>query len=477
MRTFELSGYSETEAGLAADTVMRIETILANASYTGVEGRDQNKTRSMMTIEELSLLAPEVNWHDTFLITDTSDIQAVHVMTPPYFRTVSDLLSETPLQEWKIYLKWKLLAFSSPYLSDPFADESFRFYGTFLSGTNESTPRWKKIVQKENEQIGWLIAPDYLDRHFSSSDKQRIERLTEQIRRAFHARIDNLTWMSPETKKKAHTKLDRMEIFIGYPDNMPDYSPVDIRNDSYVENVLRSGEYIFQSGYSGVSKIGTSVEDQNWKMTPQTPNAYNKLDRNEIVFPAGILQPPEYYPDGDDIMNFGAIGFTIGHEMTHGFDDQGRMYDPDGTFNNWWTDEDISKFNELAKKIAVNYGMIEVLPGLHLNGNFTLGENIADLGGISLAYDACEDEIPELMKNSSDGFSGSKVFFLSFARLWSGSVRDEELRNWVMNNDHSPNNIRVNETVYNTDKFYDAFPEITLSDSGYIPRENRIGIW
>lgn len=474
---FRAAGYSSEKAEYAADTVMRIETGCAKVSSSRDENRDQNRTRLSFDRDGLMRLAPGINWTLFFQEAGTPNAGSIHVIQPGYVSGISTLLHEEPVSSWRIYLTWRLLSHSAWYLDDTFHDAAFRFYDQNLSGVKEEKPRWRQVIEVQNGLLGWVIAPLYLSRYFPESSKIKVSNLVLHLKSAFHNRIDNLTWMDESTKQRAHAKLERMRIGVGYPDLMPDYSGVMVTNGSYVTNIMSAERYWYYHGPSGISRIGESTEPGSWYMTPQTVDAYNNLQTNEIVFPAGLLESPIFYAGGDDAINYGAAGMAIGHEMIHGFDDMGRQFGADGSLDDWWTPADEERYAARARNVSSFFGRYEVLPGLNINGNFTLDESIADLGGVHLAFDAYRESLDGREPCSYDGLTGYQRFFLGFARVWSSSVREEELANQVLNDPHPPGRYRVNGVVYNMDEFYEAFSEVNETSPGYIPPEKRFSVW
>ncbi|HDO28096.1 MAG TPA: M13 family peptidase, partial [Bacteroidetes bacterium] len=362
---------------------------------------------------------------------------------------------------------------SANYMSDDFVNEHFDFYGKTLSGQQELKPRWKRVMSTTSSGLGEAIGQLYVQKYFPPEAKEKMVVLVENLRKSFGKRIKNLDWMSDETKQKALAKLDAITVKIGYPDKWKDYSKLDIDPDNYLQNVRNAGKLEFNRN---LAKIGKPVDKTEWGMTPQTVNAYYNPSNNEIVFPAAILQPPFFNKDADEAVNYGAIGVVIGHEMTHGFDDQGRKYDKNGNMNDWWTKEDAERFEEKTKILGRQYDHYTLLDSLHVNGALTMGENIADLGGLNISYDAYQMSLNGEKPKKTDGFAGDQRFYMSYAQVWRQNIRNKELIRRLKEDVHSPGEARVNVPVFNLDVFLKAF-NISPEDTLYIPVEERAYIW
>jgi putative endopeptidase len=475
-RMFTLLGDSSQNASRNAQTVMRMETRLANASFTNVENRDAVKTYNRMTLTELQNLAPEFNWTELLLDVGYPDIKEINVNQPTFVKELGKMMQTESVGDWKIFLRWKLISAIAPYLSSEFENESFDFYGRKLNGQEQMEPRWKRVLKTENAFLGEPIGKLYIQQYFEPQSKAKMKDMVKNLKAAFRARLQNLTWMENATKVKALEKLEVMEVQVGYPEKWQNYSGLEIKNDSYVMNVLRAGKFQFNHGYSGLDKAGKPVNRDIWFVPPQDINAYAYFELNAIFFPAGILQPPFFNAKADDAINYGAIGAVIGHEMTHGFDDQGRKFDKNGNLTDWWTEQDGSNFNNSTKVLVGQYDKFEALPGLYVNGNLTLGENIADMGGLTMAYYAYHLSQPNEPK-TIDGFTAEQRFFLGNAQLWRENIRNESLRTKVLTNSHSPNKFRIDGVVFNMPEFYRAFSEIEPGDKLYRPAEERPVIW
>jgi putative endopeptidase len=405
-----------------------------------------------------------------------SEVTEVNVRNPSFFKELSNALQDESVVDWKTFLRWKLILATSPYLSSDLEREHFDFYGRKLNGQQEMKPRWKRVIDAENNAIGEAIGHVYVDRYFDASSRARMQELVSNLKKAFKERIQNLTWMEPETKKEAFHKLEALDVQVGYPDEWLNYSGLEVMNDSYVMNVLRASKFKFHNGPEGLSKIGKPVDRKLWEMSPQEVNAYADPNKLVIVFPAGILQPPFFNKDADNAVNYGAIGAVIGHEMTHHFDSQGRKFDASGNLTDWWTQKDADNFNESTGLLVDEYNRFEVLPGLHINGNLTLQENLADFGGLTMAYHAYKLSLKGESRRIY-GFTGDQRFFLSFAQMWSESDTAESLRTLALIDMHSPARFRVNGVVFNVPEFYKAFPNVKQADKLYRPESKRPVIW
>jgi putative endopeptidase len=462
-----------------ARTVMKIETRLANASFTNVANKDEVKTYNKMSFGELQTFAPGMNWFSVFSFLGRPDIAEVNVRTPSFFKELSTALQEESVADWKIFLRWKLILATSPYLSSDLEREHFDFYEKKLNGQQEMKPRWKRVLDAEYKVIGEDIGRVYVEWYFDSSSKARVQEMVSNLKKAFMDRIKNLTWMEPETKKKALMKLDVLDVQIGYPDEWLNHSELEVKNDSYVMNVLRGSKFKFHHGPDGLDRINKPVDRKLWdQLNPQDTNAYADFNKAIVVFPAGILQSPFFFNnnDADEAFNYGAIGVIIGHEMTHHFDSQGRKFDVSGNLTDWWTPKDADSFNKSTGILVDEYNSFEVLPGLQVNGNLTLQENIADLGGLTMAYHAYKLSLkgdPKMI----DGFTDDQRFFLSFAQMWRESDMKEFLRTRALTDPHSPRRFRVNGVVFNVPEFYKAFPSVKSVDKLYRPGSERLVIW
>ena len=391
VKMFQLAGFTEEEARKAATDVMKVETRLAETTKSAVELRDPHANYNKITVAQLKKEVPGINWDAYFTTIGLKDLQEVNVGQMAEIKMVADLLTKENMDVLKSYLQWNVINTASSYLSDDFVAQNFDFYGKTLSGTKEMQPRWKRAVSSVNGVLGEAVGQMYTDKYFPAAAKERMVKLVSNLQKALGERIQGLEWMSAETKAKALEKLAAFHVKIGYPDKWKDYSSLEIKNDSYWENIVRSNHFDYDKM---IAKAGKPVDKDEWLMTPQTVNAYYNPTTNEICFPAGILQYPFFDMNADDACNYGAIGVVIGHEMTHGFDDQGRQYDKDGNLKDWWTAEDAKNFQERAQVLVDYFSNIQVLPDLKANGELTLGENIADHGGLQVAYQALQKAMP-----------------------------------------------------------------------------------
>ncbi len=469
---------SADSARTAAETIMEMETHLATASISPEENRDPDATYHKVGIAGLKEISPEIDWTAFFSVIGCPDIEELNVHQPRFFTELGRMLSTTGVEGWKLFLHWKVITTLSPFLDSRFENENFAFYGKILNGQPRMKPRWKRVLATVNFALGDAVGRLYVERYFPPEAKNRMLALVENLRETFRSRIEHLSWMGPDTRKEALGKLSRMHIKIGYPDTWQEYRELEIGTDSYGMNVLRAMTYDFRKGPQGLDKAGKPVDRTTWYMHPQTINAYYDPGMNEIVFPAAILQPPFFAIDADDAANYGAIGAVIGHEMTHGFDDTGRKYDQDGNLRDWWTENDAKEFTGKAGVIVDQYSAQEVLPGLTANGGLTLGEDIADFGGLTIAYHAYAKVQSRKGKNRDPGeFTDFQRFFISYATIWRENIRPEALRNRIMSDVHAPNSLRVNCVVFNMPEFYSAFPDITEGNRLYRPPDQRPEIW
>jgi putative endopeptidase len=466
---------SANSARTAAEKVMNMETLLAGASFSPEENRDPDATYHKVGIDGLQDISPEIDWTAFFSSIGYPDIGEINVHHPRFFAELGHMVSTIGIEAWKIFLRWKVITTLAPFLDSRFDKENFAFYGKILNGQPLMKPRWKRVLATMNFALGEAIGKLYVDRYFPPEAKKRMLALVENLRETFQSRIEHLSWMGPDTKKEALQKLSLMHLKIGYPDTWKEYKELEIGADSYIMNVLRSMKYDFRNGPQGLDRAGKAVDRTTWYMNPQTINAYYDPGMNEIVFPAAILQPPFFGMDANDSNNYGAIGAIIGHEMTHGFDDMGRKYDRDGNLRDWWTENDEKEFTSRTQVIVDQYNAQEVLPGLPANGRLTLGENIADLGGLTIAFHAYAN-LPGTDGKGRDP-DEFKQFFISYAMIWRESIRTEALRNQVLSDVHAPNRLRVNCVVFNIPEFYTAFPGVTPENLLFRPPEKRPVIW
>ena len=460
-----------------AQTVLRLETRLAKAAYSNVELRDPQMNYNKMTLKELQDLVPQVDWKIYF---DALGVQidSLSVGQIPHLQEAGRMLDDEPLEDLKTLFAWQVIEGAASFLTTDIYMTSFDFYGKVLSGKQEPSPLWKRAVGLVNGTLGEAVGQMYVKKYFPEENKARMLALVHNLQKALGIRIEQLEWMSRETKDKALEKLNAMTIKIGYPDEWRDYSKLDINTeDTYYANLQRAAK--FEQEYS-LSYLGKPVDKKKWYMTPQTVNAYYNPSSNEICFPAGILQYPFFDMSADDAFNYGAIGVVIGHEMTHGFDDQGCQFDKDGNLANWWTAEDKAAFDKRTKVMEEAFNRIEVAPGVHANGAFTLGENIADHGGLQvsfLAFTLNEQAKPEAERlGTRDGFTPQQRFFLAYANVWAGNIRPEEILNRTKSDPHSLGRWRVNGALPQINAWYEAW-NVTEESPMFIAPEERVSIW
>lgn len=472
-KLFQLAGFSEADAQQKVADVMEIETAIAKVSRSATELRDPEANYHKMSFDELKKTIAGIDW-DAYM--KGLGIQApaeLNVEQVEPIQEVARLMNTLPLSKHVSYLEYNLLDAAASCLSDDFVAARFDFYGKVLSGRQVNQPRWKRAVNSVNGMLGELVGEMYVEKYFPAAAKERMVKLVKNLQTALGERIDAQEWMSDSTKIRAHEKLAAFHVKVGYPDKWKDYSKLEIKNDSYWANVCRASEWGFNDMYS---RIGKLVDKDEWLMTPQTVNAYYNPSTNEICFPAAILQPPFFNMEADDAANYGAIGVVIGHEMTHGFDDQGRQFDKDGNLTDWWAPGDADRFKERAQVMVDFFNKIEVLSGLQANGELTLGENLADHGGLNVAYLAFQNATKDAPLGVVDGFTPEQRFFLAYATLWAGNIRDEQIRVYTKSDPHSLGKWRVNGALPHIQAWYDAF-HITPSDPLYVAPENRVNVW
>ena len=471
-----LLGEPAGKAAEDAKKIMALETKLAEASRTRVQLRDPIKNYNKMGVRQLQDLTPDWNWSDYFKKIDLVEPGDINVRQPEFFKAAANSFKSTPIDDWKAYLRWNLINATAPYLSKDFVDEEFDFNERTLRGTQQIKPRWKRVVASEDDAIGEALGKLYVGFYFPPEAKARALELVNNLKEALADRIKTLDWMDEPTKKEALKKLEAFQVKIGYPDKWLDYSLLQIDRGPFVLNTIRAEKF---EADRDVQKIGKPVDRTDWGMTPPTVNAYYNPNMNEIVFPAGILQPPFFYANADDAVNYGAIGAVIGHEMTHGFDDQGRQFDAVGNLRDWWSKKSAEEYDKRRKAVVDQYSSYEPLPGLHLNGELTQGENIADIGGVKLAYAALQkalDKHPEERTKKIDGLTPEQRFFLSFAAIWRSKIRDEDQKLRLNTDPHSPAQFRVNGPLSNLPEFQQAF---NIPDGSPMarPADKRVNIW
>lgn len=453
--------------------IFELEKEIAAFSKSRVELRDPEANYNKMNLDDLKKLSPGINWDKYFTTLGLGTPTEINVGQTKYYAELSKLMKGDKLDAWKSYLKYSIVQGASPYLSNDFVNANFNFYGKELSGSKVIRDRWKRVVSAVNGTLGEAVGKLYVQEYFPPRAKERMLDLVKNLRIALEARIKQLSWMTDETKEKALNKLEKINVKIGYPDKWRDYSSLDINRDTYFKNMLNATK--FEHDFN-LSKIGKPIDPDEWHMSPQTVNAYYSPNMNEIVFPAGILQPPFFFLDADDAVNYGGIGVVIGHEITHGFDDQGRLFDASGNLNAWWNDEDSQKFKEKTKILIDQYSSYEVLPDVKVNGDLTLGENIADFGGLTVSLEALKMAIGDLNAPKIDNFTPLQRYFISYSQIWRQNIRDKELMQRVKTDVHSPASTRVNGGVVNVPEFYEAF-DVKADNKLYVTPEKRAIIW
>lgn len=473
VKMFQLAGFDEAAATKKMEAVMDIETRIAKASFSAVEQRNPAANYHKMSLDELKKDIPGIDW-DAFLNgIGVKGVAELNVSQVEPVKEVEKIINSVPVENQIAYMQWNLIDRAAGYLSDDLVAQNFDFYGKTLSGKQANQPRWKRAVSTVNGILGEAVGQMYVEKYFPAAAKERMVQLVKNLQTALGERIQNLEWMGDSTKMKAIEKLNSFYVKVGYPDKWRDYTSLDIAKDSYWANVKRATE--FELDYM-LSKAGKPVDRDEWYMTPQTVNAYYNPTTNEICFPAGILQYPFFDMNADDAFNYGAIGVVIGHEMTHGFDDQGRQFDKEGNLKDWWTAEDAKRFEERAQVMVNFFDGIQVLPGLNANGSLTLGENIADHGGLQVSFQAFKNATKDAPLAIEDGFTPEQRFFLSYAGVWAGNVRDEQIRLQTKSDPHSLGRWRVNGALPHIGAWYDAFG-IKEGDAMYLAPEKRVSIW
>lgn len=471
-KMFRLIGDNDEASAQHADAILRIETALAKAQMARVEMRDPYKTYNKFAVKDFTATTPSLNWNDLLSKLEISNADSLVVNNPSFFKTADVLLTALPLNDWKTYMKWNILKDAAPYLSNAFVKQDFAFQQV-LSGQKEQTPRWQRMSSLIDNQMGDLLGQLYVQKYFSAEARQRLQELVSNLQQVFAARIKMLDWMSDDTKVKALEKLEAFTKKLGYPDKWKDYSSVQIDKNDLYGNVVRTDKWSYEDM---IKLYGKPVDKTRWGMTPPTINAYYNPTNNEIVFPAGILQFPFFDPEADDAINYGGIGAVIGHEMTHGFDDQGRQFAADGNLKDWWTKDDADKFRKRADEVVSQYNGFTVLDTLHVNGRLTLGENLADLGGLSMAYEAFTHTKQFQEGRKVDGFTPAQRFFLNWAQVWRNNTLPETQSQLILTDPHSPGMYRANGPLSNIDAWYEAF-NVQPGNKMYKAKDQRTRIW
>jgi len=463
----------QPQARVSAEMILKLETEIAQAHWTRVQNRDRDKTYNKFEVVKLQELAPEFNWTDFMKKAGLPKEKEVIVRQPDFLTAFGKLFKQYSLDDWKAYLTYKLINSYADYLSSDFVNLKFNFYGKTLTGTEQNEARWKRGVQTVDGALGEVVGKIYVEKYFKPEAKARMLKLVDNLVASYKDRIKQVSWMSDATKRQALVKLNKFNAKIGYPDKWKDYSSLSVKRDELVDNVMRSNLFDYKFN---IGKLGKLIDRTEWFMTPQTVNAYYNPSMNEVVFPAAILQPPFFNMEADDAVNYGAIGAVIGHELTHGFDDQGSKSDGDGNLRNWWTDDDRTNFNGRTQLLVNQYGNYAAIDTMKLNGNLTLGENIADLGGLTISYYAYKKALNGKTAPTIDGFTGDQRFFIGWSQVWRRKYRDDELRRRVLTDPHSPSEFRANGAVSNMPEFYSAF-EVDNNDKLYRNEDARAMIW
>ena len=468
---YQLTGLGDGKT--AAKTIMTIETQLAKNHWTRVETRDSEKRYNKFATADLTSLSDTFNWQAYLTAQGVPAQKDIIINQPSYIKGFGDVFAQTSLENWKTYLTFHTVSTFASYLSQDIVDEDFDFFSKQLNGRKEQRPLWKRGVGIVNNNLGEVIGKVYVGRHFTPEAKSRMSTLVENLRASYGASIDDLEWMSKTTQQAAHVKLAAFTPKIGYPDKWEDYSSLAIKGDDLVGNIIRSRNIENQKE---LEKLGGPIRKWEWGMTPQTVNAYYSPLRNEIVFPAAILQPPFFNMSADDAVNYGGIGAVIGHEMGHGFDDQGSKYDAEGNLRNWWTEQDLAEFSKRTQSLVEQYQSYQVFDDLHVNGELTLGENIGDLSGVTIAYKAYKASLNGVDAPIIDGLTGDQRFFMGYAQIWRSKMVEKSLRNRVATDPHSPGEFRALGSLSNMNEFYQAF-DVKEGDAMYLPPEKRVKIW
>jgi predicted metalloendopeptidase len=461
------------DAAAAAQRVMDFETRLAKASWTQVAMRDEQKAYNPFDVAGASKATPGIDWARYFAEVGIEGQDHLILRQPSYVQDVGKALREVPLATWQDYLQVRAIDAYAPYLNDALVQRHFEFYGRTVSGTPQMLPRWRRGLDETENAIGDLLGKAYVAKHFPPLAKQRMDALVANLLKAFGSSIDELDWMSPETRREAHAKLAGFTVKIGYPEKWKDYTGLVVQRDDLVGNVLRARDVNMKRE---IAKLGKPVDRTEWFMTPQTVNAYYNPLGNEIVFPAAILQPPFFDMNADDAVNYGGIGAVIGHEISHGFDDQGRKYDGKGVLRDWWQAVDNERFQHRTSRLVEQYNAFSPLEGMHLNGELTLGENIGDLSGLAVAYKAYHIALGDRQAPVLDGFTGEQRFFIGWAQVWPRKYRDDELRKRLLTDPHSPSEYRCNGIVRNMPQYEKAFG-VKAGDALYLPPDQQVRIW
>ena len=472
-RMFECLGNYPESAIANAAIVMKIETELAKVSQNATEQRDVEKQYNAFTKAELVKLTPNVNWDLYYLTIGIKTPEKIVLNNVKYYEGLNTIINSTSLADWKIFLKWKLIAEAAPYLSNKFIVESFKFNGTVLAGKKTMKPRYKRVQGSLDEALGEAVGKFYLDKYFNGDSKKKVNTMVDNLVASYRERLNSRDWMSAETKVEGQKKLDKLIRKLGFPDTWINYTALTIGKESYWKNVCAGRKFQYARM---IAKIGKPVDRMEWGMTPPTVNAYYNPTSNEIAFPAGIMQVPFFDPNADDAFNYGVMGAIIGHELTHGFDDQGAQFDADGNLKMWWSKTDYENFKAKTKLIIEQFNGYVAIDTLHVNGELTQGENIADLGGLTMSYYAYKKSLNGAKSPIMAGFTGEQRFFIAWAQGWKTLMRDASLKQQIATNPHSPGNFRAIAPLSNMTEFYEAFG-VKEGDGMYRPADKRVNIW
>ncbi len=467
----ELAGTAQ--AAQMGAQVLALERRIAQAHWSRVANRDRDALYNKLGLADAQDLMPGFDWPAFLQAADLAGLDTLIIRQPDYAKVLASLMQDVPLAHWRAYLRWQSLSMAAPFLTQPFVDADFEFFGRHLRGIDQNRPRWKRGVEVVEDMMGDALGRIYVQRYFKPEAKARIEALVENLRRAFSQAINELDWMSAQTREEAQAKLARFSTKLGYPKHWKSYQGLVVQPDTLMANVMASRAYEYQRH---LGKLGQPVDREEWFLTPQTVNAYYNPSMNEIVFPAAILQPPFFDLTADDATNYGAIGAVIGHEFSHGFDDQGRKSDGDGNLRDWWSEADVMEFNRRAQQLVSQYSAFSPLEGLSINGELTLGENIADLAGLSMAYRAYQLSVTQTPAPVIEGYTGQQRFFMGWAQVWRRKYREDELRLRLLTGPHSPSEYRVLGVVANMPAFYEAF-NVGEQDRSYLAPDERVKIW
>ncbi|EDQ01189.1 M13 family metallopeptidase [Shewanella benthica] len=470
-KMFTIAGFKAPRA--SAEQVLALETAIANRHWDVVETRDSTKTYNLYQVKDLTKLAPDIDWTAYLTTLGVQDQQDIIINQPSFIEGFNDVLKANELSTWQTYMKWQLLTHFAGEMTGKLDHENFEFFSKTLNGQAEQQPRWKRGVSTVNNILGEVVGKVYVKRHFAPAAKERMLVLVENLRGAYGTSIDDLEWMSAATKVAAKDKLAKFNPKIGYPDRWEDYSKLTIEADDLIGNNIRANEL---SHDKELEKLAGPIRKWEWHMTPQTVNAYYNPTMNEIVFPAAILQPPFFNMQADDAVNYGGIGAVIGHEMGHGFDDQGAKFDGEGNMRDWWTEQDLSEFATRGKALVTQYNGYAVFDDLNVNGELTLGENIGDLSGVTIAYKAYKKSLKGKEAPVIDGLTGDERFFIGFTQIWRAKIKEESMRNRVATDPHSPAKFRSQGALSNMPQFYTTF-DVKEGDAMYIAPEKRVKIW